>query len=402
MGLFKRAAARGIAHELVRRGLVNFPSKQAADEAADVVADALGGAEMSDQHGHDPEEVAAIANQLIELGHALMEESGAHPAHVAEVKTSSLRDLDTVAAEAAVLVMDKAAAETGSLMHGGDAANTPAEAAKNNPVAALDEAQRPQGSYQVARGESAVDSAKGSVGDLSAHSSQPSNSPGGTNSVNADAKSAALREHIRKLAGALVGVSGDTKNTPAAAAATDDVAKLDNANRPAGYAVVGQGHANFSEAQAARVGVEQKHPNGPSTTAAGSNSVTAASKAAGLDEEQAAFVTLFRKTAEDVGAYLPTTLSVDEKIAHITHMIGFDRDGRQAYINALYKKAEGLPEMVAAMKEEAPEKKKDEKSKVKADHAEGAGETEHKDDSKKESALLERVRAIALQAARNG
>ena len=37
--LFKRAAVRGVAHELVTKGLCEFPSKEAMDTAADAVAD---------------------------------------------------------------------------------------------------------------------------------------------------------------------------------------------------------------------------------------------------------------------------------------------------------------------------------------------------------------------------
>jgi len=55
------------------------------------------------------------------------------------------------------------------------------------------------------------------------------------------------------------------------------------AHRPEGYAVVGQGNANFSEAQAARVGTEQAHPMAPTGVGgASSNSVTQASKAAAV------------------------------------------------------------------------------------------------------------------------
>lgn len=59
-------------------------------------------------------------------------------------------------------------------------------------------------------------------------------------------------------------------------------AKLD-AHRPEGYAVVGQGNTNFSEPQAARVGIEQPHPLAPTGVGgASSNSVMQASKAAAV------------------------------------------------------------------------------------------------------------------------
>ena len=77
MGLFKRAAARGIAHELVRTGVCSFPSKYAMDGAADAVADASPGLpEMSPPEGHDPEHVAAVANKLIQIAQELMQSAG--------------------------------------------------------------------------------------------------------------------------------------------------------------------------------------------------------------------------------------------------------------------------------------------------------------------------------------
>ena len=83
MGLFKRAAVRGVAYEMVRNGIIAFPSKEAMDEAADAVADApspapAGGMpEMSPEGGHSPEELAQVAQKLMEIAHALMEQAGA-------------------------------------------------------------------------------------------------------------------------------------------------------------------------------------------------------------------------------------------------------------------------------------------------------------------------------------
>ena len=77
-------------------------------------------------------------------------------------------------------------------------------------------------------------------------------------------------------------------------------AKVLESHRGENYAVVGEGNANFSEPQAARVGTEQPHPMAPQS--AGTNSVEAASKAAALAAK-------LRKMAE--GAYGSTIVGGD-------------------------------------------------------------------------------------------
>lgn len=369
MSLFKRAAVRGIAHELVRNSVCEFPSKEAADEAADAVADGPAmqhAPEVSGPEGHQPEDVAAIANKLIEIAHALMAEAqgggapggapggdaggppggGAppDPAAMAAMKQASERDLEVCAAEAAAQVMEKAAAEAkqaGALIQGGDKGNKPEQATKTHEIAELDQKQRPQGKYQIARGDTELDTKDGLIGKGKAQPAKPKNSPAGSNSVNKDFKGASLEEQIAKIASKLVGLhDGKNSNKETKFTAVNELAKLDLQNRPEGYAVVGQGNANFSEPQAARVGTEQPHPAAPKNKAeGGTNSVMQASKAAELNEEEQAFVTLFGKCAEDVGPYLPEGLSTEEKVAQIKSMMVLDRDARQARILELHKTA---------------------------------------------------------------
>lgn len=381
MSLFKQAAARGVAHELVRRGFIAFPSKEAADEAADAVADnmgMLGGPpeeampDISGPNGHPPEDYAAIANQLIELAEALMAQApeqkvAAYMLH----KTASSMDLDAAAYDAALSCMEKAA---GALIEGGDKGNDLAQAGQTNEVAKLDDKQRPEGTYAVSNGDTALDTSKGEIGHLGASTAPPTETPAGGNSVTEDAKTAALRAHIRKMASALI-QGGDKGNTPEQAAQTNEVAKLDQAQRPEGKYKVEQGGANFSEPQAARVGLESTVP--VSTTPSGTNSVIEASK---TSEEDAAFLTLFKKCAADVGPFLPAQLSEEEKVAAISTMIGFDRDGRQAFLDGLYRKT-------AAVKEEPTENAVTE-----------ALEALRKDEAEKkaaESPLLAEIRRIA-------
>ena len=431
MGLFKRAAARGVAHELVCSGVIAFPSKEAMDEAADAVADATPGApgepggapggmpEMSGEGGHSPEELAAVANKLMEIAHALMEQAGAsapgaggmppgmeHEGAAPEgpppspeaakmsmelTKMAAEADYETVAAAIAVECMEKAAYETkaatsGALIHGGDKGNDPAQAAQHGEVAALDQKQRPQGAYQVAMGDTALKTLQGHIGDLSKNPKGPANSPSGSNSVSSDAgshKAAGLDAELRKIANKLVGLhDGTDKNKLTDAAKHDQLAALDQKNRPEGSYLVGVGNANFSEPQSHRVGVEMPHPKAPKNSPSGTNSIIDASKTS----EEDAFLVLFKKTAEDVGPYLPA-MSDDEKVAAISKMIGYDHDARQAYLDTLHTEKKASAEGMKGDESKHNKYKKD---------------PEHKDEvgaaQKKEGALMAKIREIAASA----
>lgn len=436
MGLFKRAAVRGVAHELVRSGIIAFPTKEAMDEAADAVADSPAAApmpEMAPEGGHNPEELAMVANKLMEIAHALMQESGAAapgapmaggpppPEGVAPPeppspeaakesaflsKTASEANYEELAAKTALECMDKAASEvkqatTGALIQGGDKGNDPSQAAQHGEVAALDKKQRPEGEYHHGAGKTELDTMKGLIGDMSKNPKGPHNSPSGSNSVSKDAggaKTGALDEELKKIANKLVGLhEGKNKNELTDAAKNDTVAQLDNKTRPQGTYHVGRGNANIKEDSAARIGKEQPHPNAPHNHPSGSNSVVDASKTS----EEEAYVLLFKKTAEDVGPYLPAKLSEDEKIAAISRMIGYDHDARQAYLDTLHgdkKEASAMPE---AMKGDESKPgghnvhagKDHDKYKTDTGHTAG----EHVE-QKKESALLGRIREIAASS----
>lgn len=421
MGLFKRAAVRGVAYEMVRNGIIAFPSKEAMDEAADAVADApspapAGGMpEMSGEGGHSPEELAQVAQKLMEIAHALMEQAGAsapgaggmppgmeHEGAAPEgpppspeaakmsmdlTKTAAASDYQTVAAEVAVQCMDKAASEVkqatgGALIHGGDKGNDASQAAQHGEVAELDKKQRPEGAYHHGVGKTELDTIKGLIGDMSKNPEGPKNTPGGSNSVSQDAgssKQGSLDAELKKIANKLVGLhDGTDKNKLTDAAKIDTVAQLDQKNRPQGKYHVGRGNANIKEDEAARIGKEQPHPNAPKNSPSGTNSIIDASKTS----EEEAFVTLFKKTAADVGPYLPE-MGEDEKVAAISRMIGYDHDQRQEYLNTLHsekKAAEGM-------------KGDESKYKKGPGHKDAGGEPQ-----KKESALLGRIREIAASA----
>jgi hypothetical protein len=419
MGLFKRAAARGVAHELVRSGLVSFPTKEAMDEAADAVADGPPGEampEMSPEEGHSPEQLAEVANKLMEIAHALMEQAGAAaPADAPAppgmdaapppspeaakaaadlTKTASEANYEELATDVAVACMEKAAEEAkvaagGALIMGGDKGNDAAQAAQVGEVAALDKKQRPEGAYHHGMGKTELETMKGHLGDLSKNPAGPANTPGGSNSVSSDAgssKAAGLDAELKKIANKLVGLhDGTDKNKLTDSAKIDTVAALDQKNRPQGKYLVGVGKANFSEPQTHRIGHEEPHPMAPKNSPSGTNSVIQASKTS----EEDAFLVLFKKTAEDVGPYLPK-MSDDEKVAHISKMIGFDHDARQEYLNTLHTEKKASDAKAEGMK---GDESKHNKYKKDPEHKDEIGEPQ-----KKESALLGRIREIAASA----
>lgn len=400
MGLFKRAAVRGIAHELVRQGLAVFPSKEAMDAAADGLADAMDDnamPEVTGPEGHSPEDLAAIGQHLIEVGHQMLEQAGGAggppeveggpptPPEKPEVakeaaeliKSAGASDYDTVASDVAIECMQKVAAEEELARQklanklvglAGSSPNTLGAAAKSDTTAELDKKNRPEGYALEGMGKSKLETMSGHVGDLTNHPKGPNTTPPGSNSLTQDAsKSAALDAALKTAASKLVGLAGHKDNSLAAAAKTDEMAALDKKNRPDGKYLVGVGNANFSEAAAARVGHEQPHPEAPKTAPAGSNSVTQASKSA----EEEAFLTLFKKTAEDVAPYLPKQLAEAEKVAAITHMLGFNHEQRQSYLTALYEKV----------------------ASVEASKSDAAGT-----EGQKESSLMTQIRDIAATA----
>lgn len=408
MSLFKRAAARGVAHELVRNGLADFGSKQAMEEAADTAADMMmhEAPDMTGEEGHDPEAIAALAERLMAIADEL-EGMGHGDKHASEsLRVEAQGDVMKIAAEAALSVMEKAAYETrtAAVMEGGDKGNTESQAAAVDSVAGLDLKNRPEGYAENSRGQTEMDTSPGMVGRLSDASGHVSRTDMGVNSVNEDAKKQAS---IRKLATALI-MGGDKGNSAEQAASHNDVGQLDQKNRPTGYAVVGKGGANFSEPQAARVGQERKPDVTPSRTVSGTNSVIDASHAgAKAASEQAMYMDMFRKTAADVGPYLPGGLSDDLKIAAIQHMMPLDRSGRQTYITAMHqaKQAE-LSDLMEALHE-----KKETKAEEKKEHAAGGYEHGKKDEGKEKeekgekeeakkegAAILDAIRRAAREA----
>ena len=316
--LFKRAFVRGLNQELLRKGVTVFPSKEAAEQAADYVADNCG---MPDPHFEGNKVNYKIAtdlcNMLVEASKLLCKEAG-DKYQPGLNKTAASASPEDAAIADAWSVMEKCAAET-SLMQGGDHPNTPEAAAQHDAMAALDQVQRPT-EYAV-MGERGVGQwerkGEGVVGKEEPAPNAPGASAEGSNSlIETSAKAASLSDTIKKVAsGSLTSVG---PNTPASAAKDDELAALDQANRPAGYAAKGEkgvGKTDFHAPASAVVGAEKAHPGAPT---------------------KSAFEQLFEDSASRVVPYLPEKMEDDQKIAHVRAMMGLDEAERAAYLHDLY------------------------------------------------------------------
>lgn len=341
MSLFKHAYVRGINDELVRLGHIRYPTKEAADAVADAVADQALPQEPAAQPV--PAETAAdVAATLVDAANTLVSETGMgeQPAPAEEaLKTSAAEDFDTRAYKQAEAVMIKAA--EGSNFVGGDKGNDPAQAAQTDSTALLDSQLRPEGyAHMGVAGVGQTDTNLGrdastQVGREEPHPIMPGATPPGSNSVIDQSKSAQLRSIIQKVAAGSNFVGGDQGNTPAQAASTDFTAKLDQLQRPGNYAEGARGQGWGSVPAAAVIGTEAPHPHKPGETPAGTNSVIAASKSASEDP----YLSLFKKTAEEVAPHLPGNLGEDEKISHIRRLMGLNDSERTEYIAMLHKDA---------------------------------------------------------------
>ena len=334
--LFKRAFVRGLNAELTRNGVTLYPSKEAADFAADFVADNVGLPDPISQTDAITEKVAfEVCETLVKVAQELCERAG-NVYDEGLSKTAASADPSDIALADAWSLMEKAAAETGSLSQGGDAPNTLAAAAKDNSESALEMNRRPEEYAHLGeRGMGGYENkGRGAVGVEEKSPVAPKATGKGSNSATENtAKHAGLAGIVRKAAsemGSLM-TPGQDANTLAAAASHNGEAALEMKRRPEGYAHVGEdavGQTRMHVPPGAVVGREMPHPEAPAASAAGSNSVIAATKSA--------FDQLFEQTAHDVIGYLPEKMAEQQKVAHIRVMMGLENPERADYLRDLY------------------------------------------------------------------
>lgn len=344
--LFKRAFVRGLNEELIRAGAVAYPSKEAADYSADYVADHSGVPDPVTQRDALTQKVAgAVCDQLVLASQHMCKQAG-DKYSPSLTKTAQEANPQAVAKTTAWALMQKAAAETGSLMEGGDNQNDQPAAASGNAEAALEASQRPENYANM--GEEGVGNyerkGQGSVGTEEKHPEKPKATEEGSNSLientNKHGSLAAIIEKVAGGTGALID-GGDVPNDLPAAAQANAEAALEMARRPENYAhkgVAGVGQSDMVPGTNSQVGTEQPHPEAPKATDTGKMNVPLehVMGSDGGSKSASAFDQLFTETANAVVPYLPERMEGNQKVAHVRALMGLADDQRASYLHDLY------------------------------------------------------------------
>lgn len=205
MGLYKRAHLSGMSHYLKREGIIAWPTKQAEEEAVDMVADELPDEEVpegTDETGLTPEEAEIAMDKLVEVAEAINDKvsaagGGADPELNKQAASTSIED---AAAYSAVRLMEKAAAEAES-MGGPDmpGQTPPAPDLSATAEGKVDAVATPSSTLVVPQGTTEVDTKPGAVGQ---EENQPAGQPGAQESAPTGevAKQASVLELLTRMA----------------------------------------------------------------------------------------------------------------------------------------------------------------------------------------------------------
>jgi hypothetical protein len=344
--LFKRAFVRGLNSELIRTGALVYPSKEAADHAADYIADNSGMPDPFLQGDALTQKVASdLCEHLVGASQHLCKEAGDQYSP-SVTKTAQATDPSTTATQEAWALMEKSAAETGSLMEGGDNPNDQPAAASSNAEAALEAQRRPENYANM--GEEGVGNyerkGQGNVGTEEKHPEKPKATDEGSNSVTENtAKHGSLASIIQKVAagtGSLMDPGQEQNDQPAAASGNAEAA-LEAQRRPENYANKGEdgvGRSDMVPGTNSQVGSEQAHPLAPKATDSGKTNVPIEhiQGSDGGSKKASAFDQLFTETAQSVVPYLPEQMQEQHKVAHVRAMMGLEDTQRAAYLHDLY------------------------------------------------------------------
>lgn len=324
--MFKNAYVRGLQHSLIQTGRVAYPDEKAAAAVADKIASIH---QFDPLQGPVPQAVQTkIASDLLDAS-TWYKNQGVKVASFGKV--ASLDELAKLAHIHAIDVMEKAA--EGSTIEGGDKGNKEPSSAE----AKMDASKRPDGYAEDSRGETAVDTRPGSIGKEQEQPNKPSESPSGSNSVTDQSRTASfLAGFLKKHAEGSTIMGGDKGNKEP----TTGEGKMDLSQRPQGYAVLptqgalGELMARYDGQSA--IGKEAPHPNAPSQSVSGSNSITQTSQ---KNAQEDAFITLFKKTAAEISPFLPTGLGDEAKVAHVRSCMGLTTEEKAHYLHGLQKEA---------------------------------------------------------------
>jgi len=178
MGLFKRAHVRGINHELVRQGLISWPTEKIAEEAADAVADELPEEEMpeiSGEEGLSAEEAAGVIDKLVDVAEEIAEKTS-HYKDEEFPKLAASVDYETAATVHATALMHKAAEEGAGTDVTGDGRFQ--EDMMEGGMGPLDAKKDPSSEKVGPQGTTTLDTSPGEVG-----AQEPQNPPPGASAA---------------------------------------------------------------------------------------------------------------------------------------------------------------------------------------------------------------------------
>jgi hypothetical protein len=262
MGLFKRAHVRGMVHEATLQGLVSWPSKQAEEEAADALADALEDEEMpevTDEEGLTEEEAAEVLEQIVEVANAIEEKTGGAILEDTQ-KIAASMDYHSAASNAALSVMEKAAEET-AVATGPDVPGTSTPSPDNSATAEgeIDEVKNPSSDVVVPVGTSSVDTSAGAVGAEEPQVQEPGavGTPANSEASKLSHILSALNKHAAAKADG-ASLSGGSAGGPAPTPRKD---VDDNLGIP-GVIAPGQGKSQQSIPRGANEGMLMRQPAG--------------------------------------------------------------------------------------------------------------------------------------------
>jgi hypothetical protein len=170
MGICKQARVRGMNHQLIVLGVVDYPTEKIGEDVADAVADNFSEEEipeMTDSDGLTAEEAQAIIEQLAEVSAAIAEKTGGAKDHNLAKIASSFSIKDAAMAHATYLV--KRAMEEGTTNPGQGGSMPELTGAE----AQIDAVNNPSTDVVVPQGTSSLDATPGSVGHQEVASEQP-------------------------------------------------------------------------------------------------------------------------------------------------------------------------------------------------------------------------------------
>lgn len=318
--LFRRAYTRGLNAELIRTGAVQYASKEAADVAADYVADHSG---MPDPISQGDQINLKVAHQLcLHLKTASDVLAKDNPPNPALQKTAASADPGALASTDCFELMQKVAAEI-------EGDNTEATAAQHDDGAAMDVAARPEGYAHTGVGNY-EGKGLGAIG-LEVPGARTDRAEGSNSAIESSAKQAmaAAAERLKRASNSLT-----------EAAKTDDGAALDKGDRPEGYANKGVDGVGQSDNQPSGTAILGKtSPMSRDMRASGSNSATKHAEARRL--------AIFDKVAQRVLPWMPKTLSDKAKVAHVNALTGLSPRAQSKYLETVYGTC-GLDKTAAA------------------------------------------------------